>query len=356
MAGKSKAKAAAQGTGLVHDLTVVASGLGFVEAPVAMADGSLLFVEIDTRRLRRLGPDGTITDIVTLDGGPNGMAIGPDGAAYVCNNGGLYGFAHLPLIPPGMTLLDVLATGPATFYNTPLGAGPLLRDPVPDTGWRGGSIQRVDLAKGTVLPVFPASADQSLIAPDDIVFDDDGGFWFTDQGAQHADCIVKGAVYYGTINGGLLRKATTISTANGIGLYTRKGPGNADGTKFLYVADTVFGRVWELPVKGQGELVTTLIPGTPAYGALTLPGVQWVDSLKLQADGRVWVATLLRGGITVWNPADNSVDFVETGDPFTTNLCFGGLDMRDIWITCAGTGTIRKGRVDDPGERLLHQR
>lgn len=338
---------------VLQDVRDVATGLGFVEAPVAMADGSLLFVEIDTRRLRRLMPDGTIREIVTLSGGPNGLAIGPDGHAYVCNNGGLYQFMRLPITPPGMTPDQMPPDAPR--FNMPLGAGAAPAKPVPKSGWQGGSIQRVNLGTAKVETLFPNAPDQILIAPDDIVFDDDGGFWFTDQGVQYADCIVKGGVFHARADDGTLRRATTVATANGIGLHTRPGQGPGTGRR-LFVADTVFGRVWDLPVAGPGELVTTLVPGTPAYDALTLPGVQWVDSLKVQADGRVWVATLLRGGITVWNPAGNTVDFVATGDPFTTNLCFGGADMMDVWITCAGTGTIKKGRADAPGERLLHQR
>ena len=84
------------------DLTEVASGLGFPEGPVAMADGSVLFVDIKDQLLRRLMPDGALVDVAKLPGGPNGTAIGPDGAAYVCNNGGVYSFEpYDPEAPPG---------------------------------------------------------------------------------------------------------------------------------------------------------------------------------------------------------------------------------------------------------------
>ena len=66
----------------------VASGLQFPEGPVALADGSVLLVEIARGTLSRVTPDGRVQVVAQLGGGPNGAAIGPDGAVYVCNNGG----------------------------------------------------------------------------------------------------------------------------------------------------------------------------------------------------------------------------------------------------------------------------
>jgi SMP-30/Gluconolactonase/LRE-like region len=69
-------------------LREIASGLSFPEGPVALADGSILLVEIAAGRLTRIAPDGSKSTIAEMGGGPNGAAIGPDGKVYVCNNGG----------------------------------------------------------------------------------------------------------------------------------------------------------------------------------------------------------------------------------------------------------------------------
>ena len=50
------------------DLEVVTDGLGFPEGPVAMADGSLLFVDIKNETLSRVGVDGRV-DVVARDSG-----------------------------------------------------------------------------------------------------------------------------------------------------------------------------------------------------------------------------------------------------------------------------------------------
>jgi glucose/arabinose dehydrogenase len=68
--------------------TVVAEGLKFPEAPVVMNDGSVLFVQIESKQISRLTPDGKVTLVKQLEGGPNGLAIGPDKALYIANDGG----------------------------------------------------------------------------------------------------------------------------------------------------------------------------------------------------------------------------------------------------------------------------
>src|ERR1051325_2871042 len=70
------------------DIRIIADGLGFPEGPVWMADGSVILGEISGKKVTRVAPDGSKSEIGRAGGGPNGVATGPDGALYVCNNGG----------------------------------------------------------------------------------------------------------------------------------------------------------------------------------------------------------------------------------------------------------------------------
>src|SRR5260370_16327140 len=72
----------------MDEVRILATGLGFPEGPVAMPDGSVILTEIRNNRCSRVTPDGKVSLFSAAGGGPNGLAVGPDGALYLCNNGG----------------------------------------------------------------------------------------------------------------------------------------------------------------------------------------------------------------------------------------------------------------------------
>jgi gluconolactonase len=69
-------------------------------------------------------------------------------------------------------------------------------------------------------------------------------------------------------------------------------------------------------------------------------GYQRFDSLAVQADGRIAVATLVNGGITVISPDGRHVEHHPMPDPMTTNICFGGPNMKTAFITLSWTGRL----------------
>ena len=62
------------------EVTILATGLGFPEGPVVCPDGLLVLTEIRHGRCTRVTPDGSTRVFSNTGGGPNGLAIGPDGA------------------------------------------------------------------------------------------------------------------------------------------------------------------------------------------------------------------------------------------------------------------------------------
>ena len=286
-------------------ITDITDGLRFPEGPVAMPDGSVIVVELMGACVTRVQPDGTKEEVATPGGSPNGAAVGPDGALYICNSGG-WEFRELM----GMNIPET----DLPAHHT------------------GGRIERIDLASGDVKVLYTECDGHKLIGPNDIVFDADGGMWFTDHARREGRVQHLGAIYYAQPDGSSINEVVFPSESpNGIGL-------SPDGSR-LYAAETHTGRVyaWNITAPGEVERIGDAPAGQLLCG---LPGMQLFDSLGVDGDGNVVVATLVTGALTVIAPTGEVLDQVMTGDPMTTNVCWGGDDLRTAYVTCSGTGRL----------------
>jgi gluconolactonase len=283
--------------GEVREIT---TGLEFPEGPVALPGGDVLVVEVRGGRLTRVAPDGTKATVAELGGGPNGAAIGPDGAAYVVNNGGFTWSDR------GGLLIPVGEDG----GNEP-------------AGFQGGWVDRVDLETGAVTRLYDECDGERFVGPNDIVFDAAGGFWFTDFGKTRRRSMDRGGVYYARPDGSAVRQlAGSLTGPNGIGL-------SPDGRR-LYVAESYTGRLLSWEVTAPGELAGphAVVVATPGH----------FDSLAVEADGTVVVAAL-PNGLCVVRP-DHTWEYVAVPDFMTTNVCFAGPDLRTAFVTLSAGGRL----------------
>lgn len=69
-------------------------------------------------------------------------------------------------------------------------------------------------------------------------------------------------------------------------------------------------------------------------------GDETANSLAVEANGNICVASLVYGGITVVAANGRFVEFVSMPDPFCTNICFGGPDLETAYITLSGSGRL----------------
>ena len=83
-----------------------------------------------------------------------------------------------------------------------------------------------------------------------------------------------------------------------------------------------------------------------------LPGFQRFDSLAVQANGDICVATLIAGCITVISPQGQVVRQVKVPDVYPTNICFGGPDLRTAYITLSASGQLGAMQWAEPGLKL----
>jgi gluconolactonase len=290
-----------------------------------MPDGSVLLVEIARGTLTRVQPDGSTEVVAETGGGPNGAAIGPDGRVYICNNGGFDWHETNGLLLPGLQ--------PASYT--------------------GGSIQAVDLPSGKVETLYTHCGDRQLRGPNDIVFDDEGGFYFTDLGKGRAHDMDRGGLYYAATDGSSITSvAYPLLTPNGVGL-------SPEGDR-VYWAETATGRVWYLELESPGvprpagpQISSTSVPATLLAN---VGGGARLDSLAVDSEGNVCVATLMVGAITAIGPsgAIRAVVPVPGGDPMVTNVCFGGPDLATAFITVSGTGRLLAHEWHCPGHPLAY--
>ncbi len=283
---------------------VLAEGLAFPEGPIAMADGSVILVEIARGALSRVW-NGKTEVICDLGGGPNGAALGPDGAVWVANNGG-----------------GGLPRGTASL--APVQAG----------------IDRVDLGTGKGERVWDAVGGNPLSAPNDLVFDRQGGLWFTDYGRQTGRTRHLSGLYYARPGGAGVEEVSFGGTGyNGVGL-------SPDET-VVYAAETFTGRLIAFDLAAAGQVVKG---GRGGRLVATAPGRAFFDSLAVQENGDVCVASIA-DGITTISPA-GAIRQTPLPDKLTTNICFGGADLRDAYITLSETGRLIRMRWPEAGLRL----
>ncbi len=281
-------------------MEVVAEGLAFPEGPVVMADGSVVVVEIAAGRITRCWNERK-ESICEIGGGPNGAAIGPDSALYVCNNGGM---------------------DAATMQSA---SGPQAR----------GRIERVDLATGKFERVYDACDGISLEGPNDMVFDAEGRLWFTDLGKTHSGIRTASGLFTCLPDGTSITVIDRHALSyNGVGL-------SPDGVT-VFVADTHQARLYRYARKVETQ--------RPTWVA-TAPGPVAFDSMAVTAAGNVCVGTLRNGGITTVTPAGET-RFAPFDDRYVTNIAFGGEGMRDAWLTFSTRGLLVRTRWDEPGLKL----
>lgn len=335
-------------------ITILASGLGYPEGPIHCSDGSIMFVEIKNEQLSIIpAGGGAVHKVASIPGGPNGAAVAPNGEILVCNDGG---FTWIPIPDAAKPIVWVAGNQPANYL--------------------GGSLQSVDVSSGNVADLvttvkhreFPPGNPAPDWAPpydlkglDDLVVDEAGGVWFTDYGKiRERDKDITGVYYLSPDRKTVTQKVYPLNNPNGIAL-------SPDGSR-LYVALTFERKIVYYDLKSPGEISpnTSVIDGSNLLTA-NLEGQSVLDSMAVDSEGNVYVATMLpegnnpvsNGGISVISP-DGNVEYVPINlpnnepAPLPSNICFGGEDMKTAYITCGGSGHLISMPCTVAGLKLNH--
>jgi gluconolactonase len=298
---------------------VAADGLGFPEGPVFDGSGNVLVVDIDGGRVVSIA-GGATKVVATPGGGPNGMALERAGTVVIANNGGFLwtevNGVRIPIDHP-------------THTNEP-------------PGFAGGWIERVDVATGDVTVLHRELEGRPLRGPNDLVFDEVGGLWFTDHGKGRLQSVDRGALCYIPPGGETVhRVAFPLLGPNGVGL--------SPDDRTVYVAETHTGRLWAWDLAAPGEVRPREGSLAVRHGGYCVAATPYsFDSLAVEEDGRIAIGAI-GDGIVVVTPDGEEIDVHPIPGDVATNIAFGGSDRRTAAITLSRSGRLAESTWPRPG-------
>ena len=296
---------------------VFAQGFSFPEGPAFDREGNLWIVELANRRVTKIAPDGQWEVVADMGGSPNGLAFGPDGNAYVCNCGGRWA------------------------AETSTGGKP-------GNGGEPGLVQRL----------YPDGRFETLIAEidgvplnstNDLCFDAEGGFYFTDPVWPDYDdpnwtmeMLGPGSLCYSTVDGDARRIHTGMAFPNGLGV--------TDDGSTLLVPESGTSKVLAFPIESPGRL------GEPRQHAELVPATA-PDGMCFDSEGRAIIAGHGSSRLHVFAPDGGlAEEHIEMEDKDVTNVCFGGPDFSTLYVTESDSGRVATVEWKVPGMRLFPDR
>jgi gluconolactonase len=156
--------------------------------------------------------------------------------------------------------------------------------------------------------------------PNDLWIDAAGGIYFTDPYFQrpywdrtHSDLDGEKVYYLPKGKTAPVVAADNIVKPNGI-------VGTPDG-KYLFIVDAGASKIYKYRISGAGHLTDTSVFVEKR-----------ADGIVLDERGNLYLAG---DGVTVYNPAGKKVAHISIPEKWTANLCFGGKEKKDLFITAS---------------------
>lgn len=256
----------------------------FLEGPVFDDHGNLYVTDIPWGRIFRIDPAGNWSLVAEYDGEPNGMKF-----------------------------LDACTLLITDYKN---------------------GLMALDVATGRVQPYLERRNSERFKGVNDLIFDNDGNLYFTDQG-QSGLHDPSGRLYRLRRNGQLDLLLHNVPSPNGVAL-------SPDG-RVLYLAITRGNCVWRVPLLPDGsvskvsQFFTSYGPSGPDGLAVDSEGNLLVCNPGL---GYVWLLNHRAEPITVWRSPKGAS---------TTNIAFGGPERRSLFCTESVSGSILYTEAKHPG-------
>jgi gluconolactonase len=195
----------------------------------------------------------------------------------------------------------------------------------------------LDPVAGSVTPLLNRRNSESFKGVNDLTIPSSGDIYFTDQG-QTGLHDPTGRVYRLSTDGRLDCLLSNVPSPNGLVL-------SPDET-VLFVAATRDNAVWRVPLMRDGSVAKV-------GRFCTMFGTSRPDGLAMDEAGRLFVAHASLGRVFVFDRTGECVAIVKSCAGVTcTNIAFGGLDRRRLFVTESETGSVMIADMDVPGLAL----
>jgi gluconolactonase len=281
------------------NIEVLADGLGFTEGPVCLPGHRVACTSISHGCVYLVDTVVGAVERIDTGGGPNGLAVSPDGTLYVAQNGGVFGGSGPA--EPGVQVI------------------------------RGGRVQYLTDGMG---------------APNDLVLGPDGRLWVTD---------TRSGIDPANPGDGRPGWVWAVDTANGAKeLMIDNGPvfvnGLAftlDGQRFMVTA-TLAAQLWSFhngPTGCRGFDTAQLIHAFDDG---------WPDGMAVSPRGDVWVALTAADRLDVITATGRRVATLPfPAGSLPTNLCLNCDRPDELFVTAAHRQSLLRIRLCDDGDPVL---
>lgn len=315
-------------------------------------------------RRRALQPMTPADFSVVLSGldSPEGVAATPDGRLFFSSGAGALGIREADgrvrqigeAIAPNGVAID--AQGRAIIANMGLLKG------------KAGSLQRVDPATGAVETLADRLDGRALVASNGPATARDGSIYCTHSTwgpiANIGTTTPAGFIYRVAPDGSASVVARDLRGVNGLCLDR--------GERYLYASLTAEARIYRWRRKADGILgaaepfgppLGTAIPDQTVRDILAMPAADrarlgYCDGIAFDAAGNLWITLPFANRLVALTPAGRLVDIVD--DPegrmiaTPTNICWGGADLRDLFVVSRKSGCIVRARTAIAGLPLAN--
>lgn len=263
----------------------------FLEGPSFDRDGNLYVTDIPHGRVFRIAPDGQWTLVADYDGWPNGLRVHRDGRIFI-------------------------------------------------TDYKLGIVE-LNASTGEISEVLTHVKSEGFKGVNDLVFDQNGRLYFTDQG-QSGMHDPTGCVYRYCLDTGRLDcLLNNCPSPNGLVLNPEES--------VLYVGMTRGNAVWRVPIFPDGTTSKVSVFTQLAGGA------SGADGLAMDVEGNLSVCDAGNGSVwmfTKWGEPVYRIRSCTVGRT-TTNLAYGGADNKTLFITESDTGSILRAELPTAGRVMF---